>query len=344
MTGFFVKEKKASLLIDYLDRIIQSHRQSDYSILILVSLRKLRDLHDEAFMPSSPFFLNKKLHKSNLKKCLRQVEFLVEELNDCEKMEINNLLRLLKNLYRFYSGKIQNNLSSSVVNDFPYKNQLQILANKRNNQILLSNLSKIKSLTIAESFSVPPKIFISYAWPYKDDNAEYWIQPYLVNLAKHLKMSGAIVKLDIITNSHGARIQGHLKEILDSDFILLIGTPSLKRKYEDKNFHVIQDEISAMMQNNGKIIPILVFGDFYSSFPYAFQRNISIEDWRTGDYVNHLKELCLSIYSDKKETLVQVWQDNSVNEFHHLNDDEKKTTVSDSSVVFYEKPYHLKCD
>lgn len=141
---------------------------------------------------------------------------------------------------------------------------------------------------------LPPKVFISYAWPLPEHTNEYWVKEYIIQLAENLKSAGVIVYLDEMDSRYGYSLQDHINRLKESDAVLLIGTPSLKTKYETPvNLHMINDEFTEIIHQSKrlKIIPLLLEGRYELSFPRAITRNRSIEDWTNGDYINHFMSL-----------------------------------------------------
>lgn len=158
---------------------------------------------------------------------------------------------------------------------------------------------------------LPPKVFISYAWPLPEHKNENWVKYYIKQLVEDLKSAGVMVYLDEADSRYGYPLQDHINRIKESDTVILIGTPSLKAKYETPaNFHMVNDEFTEIIHQSKrlKIIPLLLEGTYESSFPRAITRNRSIEDWSNGDYINHFMLLLQHLYRLPNHLYEPIWR------------------------------------
>lgn len=152
------------------------------------------------------------------------------------------------------------------------------------------------------------RVFISYAWPFSSSDEDRDIQSYLKNLQNHLFSAGIICYLDVIDSNYGASIDQHMQRLQKSDIVLLIGTPTLKKKIESSRHHFIKNEFLLMISSKKKIFPLLIIGDYEKSFPCGIAGNKAIEDWRHGSYLNHLKTLIQKIYQIPDNSYQDLWK------------------------------------
>jgi hypothetical protein len=154
------------------------------------------------------------------------------------------------------------------------------------------------------NYTIPNRIFICYAWP--DEKTEKylsWLQPFLVGLRDHLRSAGLIALLDIKDCSSGANIFLHMTQAESSDFVILVGTESLLRKHMAGTASVCAELISIKRKRiqdkqDFHVIPILVSGDFTTSFPAQYELYTNIIDWKnTSTYFLNLCRLIEKLYS-----------------------------------------------
>jgi HEAT repeat protein len=137
-----------------------------------------------------------------------------------------------------------------------------------------------------------PTCFISYTWE-TDTKATKALQARLLQLQKDLQVLGVKVYLDI---THIDGEMGHyMREgILESDYVLLIGTPSLKQHLENPATNIALEwhYIQAKCQTNPKaLIPLLFAGDFDTAFPPGVKQFL-IRDFRNReDYYQRMTQL-----------------------------------------------------
>ena len=102
-----------------------------------------------------------------------------------------------------------------------------------------SFIAMLTSLNQESKLITKPSLFISYAWPSQKNNEnEYWLQPFLKRLGLHLRQAGIRAILDIGGDSldgfkSGSDIYKYVKQVQDSDFVLLICTESLLDEHPD---------------------------------------------------------------------------------------------------------------
>jgi TIR domain len=132
-----------------------------------------------------------------------------------------------------------------------------------------------------------PKCFISYAWEL-DSKANKVLQEQLFQMQEDLQVTGIQVFLDIV-DMHGRMKNQMRKNIEQSDYIFLIGTPRLIERLTDSNsslayeYHLILEK---QKENPEVLIPLLLEGDYKTSFPAAIQETL-IRDVRDQEKYFH---------------------------------------------------------
>lgn len=127
-----------------------------------------------------------------------------------------------------------------------------------------------------------PTIFLSYAWTDLDAFPEdWWTQHFNLWFAVHLDKAGFDVKLDITKSRYGKDPVPYMEEgIAQSDFILLMLTRSLGKKYRAETPHNIQTEVALISSQLDafrerdlmhRVLPILMTGDMGDVLPDVLQ-------------------------------------------------------------------------
>ena len=201
----------------------------------------------------------------------------------------------------------------------------------KNNSEMQKLLDNIKNL-ITDQFSMQnylrpqsipmskPSCFISYAWPQKEFE-EDWTKKFIKRFSKDLNQAGVYTILDQVNSRFGENSISYMRNIEECDFILLIGTYSLKSKWDSKiSFHAVKNEINLIKNrveidrkksHKNKVFPILLNGTINTSFPADFKGHVVIESFENG-YLNLMKQLLQTIYLSSegasKEQYKTVWQ------------------------------------
>ena len=214
-----------------------------------------------------------------------------------------------------------------------------------NLNLLLAEIAKLNPSTQNKS------CFISYAWP-TDDNLclEFWIQPFLFCLYDHLQIAGIIPRLDIIDNKHtGADISKFSREVLTTDWILLVGSRSLwDKKNASTRYHVVQDELNYFKDkkeadaNQGygvRVFPVLLAAlteDGRDALSDQRGRTM-INDWRNNTYLKNLQLLLQEIYYPQQSPPQEyqlLWE-----QFHRDNSAAIKQPVSPEMQVYHQQEF-----
>ncbi|HHF7374043.1 toll/interleukin-1 receptor domain-containing protein [Legionella bozemanae] len=216
---------------------------------------------------------------------------------------VDDLLMKLDNICKTLRDKEETEVKPYIKNKWIMSFPLADNIRERLDQVLYS-LNK----SMLTKNKLPPSVFISYAWPFPDKiKEEFWMHNFILILANDLKKAGVLVFVDFQHSRWGHRIQSHISRIKECDAVILLGTSSLKSKYENPDFHMVQDELSEIIHSHKPVIPILLTGDFFESFPRAIVRNLAIEDWREESYIAHLKDLLQHLYSPNSKAYKTLW-------------------------------------
>jgi hypothetical protein len=117
-----------------------------------------------------------------------------------------------------------------------------------------------------------PSCFVSYAWG--DAAQERWVR----GLGKDLENARIEVILDRKDNPQiGANIARFISRIKQSDFVVVVGTPLYRRKYENEvspagsvaaaEVDLINQRLLGTEEKKATVLPLLLEGDEESSFP-----------------------------------------------------------------------------
>jgi TIR domain len=143
-----------------------------------------------------------------------------------------------------------------------------------------------------------PTCFLSYAWG--NPEHERWVR----NLAGDLRTAGIE---PIFDKENGASsMDRFLKHLVDADFVIIIGTPLYKQKYENEDprkAHILSSEVRLI--NERLIGPVdqiestlllLQDGDCKSAFPGVLGGFFSLDFREKRFYFARLLELVLKIH------------------------------------------------
>lgn len=134
-----------------------------------------------------------------------------------------------------------------------------------------SALVRVKAVVRDERIK-SPDCFISYAWGSEDQ--ERWVR----RLSKHLENAGIKVIFDQKDNPQvGANVARLISRIEQSDFVVVVGTPLYRQKYENKisdTGSVVSAEVDLINlrllrteAEKATVLPLLLEGDESRSFP-----------------------------------------------------------------------------
>jgi small GTP-binding protein len=163
-----------------------------------------------------------------------------------------------------------------------------------------AGLVNIKSLLLERSDArTKPTCFISYAWGVPEH--ERWV----VQLAKDIRNADIDVLLDRWDSPPGSDLGRYIDRILNSDFVIVIGTPDLQRKYEADNIDPVvaaELELIALRLRQRRhyghtVIPILLQGEANESFMPILQKLVNIDFRKNELYFSRLFMIIWQLWS-----------------------------------------------
>lgn len=167
-------------------------------------------------------------------------------------------------------------------------------------------LVRVKGLIRDRGDVKAPTCFISYAWG--DQAHERWV----VKLAEDLRKADIDVVLDQWDNpAIGSNIARFISRIAMSDFIVVVGTPSYLKKYENMlsphgnvvaaEVDLINNRLTATEAQKASVLPVLLQGDQYTSLTPFLQGRIHANFTHEEQYFAALFGLVLTIYHIKQD-------------------------------------------
>jgi small GTP-binding protein len=134
-----------------------------------------------------------------------------------------------------------------------------------------SALVRVKAV-VRDEKKRSPSCFISYAWG--DEGHERWVR----GLSRDLENAGIEVILDRKDNPQvGANVARFISRIDQSDFVVVVGTPLYRRKYENKvsetgsivaaEVDLINLRLTGTEEEKATVLPLLLEGGDRDSFP-----------------------------------------------------------------------------
>ena len=144
-----------------------------------------------------------------------------------------------------------------------------------------------------------PKLFISYSWGVPED--ERWIAN---RFAPDLRNGSVDVILDKWNNSQiGSDVARFVNDIDKSDFVVVVGTPALVTKYENREgASIVSTEIGVISRRifgagrKGTVLPVLRSGTAEGSFPAMFGMPV-VSDMTNDDmYLLSCFDLLLTVH------------------------------------------------
>ena len=134
-----------------------------------------------------------------------------------------------------------------------------------------SALVRVKAV-VRDEGTTAPSCFVSYAWG--DEGQERWVR----GLAKDLENAGVEVILDQRDNQQlGANVARFISRIEQSDFVIVVGTPLYRLKYENKvtaTGSIVASEVDLINlrllggeREKETVLPLLLEGNESNSLP-----------------------------------------------------------------------------
>jgi hypothetical protein len=159
---------------------------------------------------------------------------------------------------------------------------------------------KIKEFFVRDN-TESASCFISYAWGVAQHEA--WVR----RLADYLGDAGIDALLDQWDNPDiGQSNEQFLKQIADSEFILVVGTPLYRQKFDGKlsttgsfvsdEVDLINKRLNGTEQERASVLPLLLEGDERNSFPEALQGRVYSDFQQERFFFVSLFNLILTLY------------------------------------------------
>jgi small GTP-binding protein len=144
-----------------------------------------------------------------------------------------------------------------------------------------------------------PTCFISYAWGTNEH------QRWVMQLAKDLRNAGIDVLLDRWNVVPGANLDRYIEQIMETDFVVVVGAPGLVQKYNSKTSDpVVTAELEMLnlrLRQPNKyghtILPILVEGDSASAFSPQLQKLVYVDFKQSEQYFRQLFDMIWRLYN-----------------------------------------------
>lgn len=146
-----------------------------------------------------------------------------------------------------------------------------------------------------------PKVFISYSW--EDNDHKAWVK----ELADRLISDGIDATVDQYDLQLGDRLPQFMEQsIVQSDYVLIICTPSYKKKSDTRTGgvgyegHIISGELLSK-GNERKFIPIVRKGLVKNVLPICLEGKLAIDLSDTTNYEHNYQDLITTLYGAKKK-------------------------------------------
>jgi len=164
-----------------------------------------------------------------------------------------------------------------------------------------SALSSVKKFVLDRGQGTKQSCFISYAWG--DPVYEHWV----LRLADDLRKSDFSVVLDQWDSAAiGTSLTRFISRIEECDFILAVGTPAYRQKYENMvspHGSVVAAEIDLMSRRliateaqKASVLPLLLEGEEQLSFPPLLQGRVYANFKQEEHYLVTLFDLVLTLF------------------------------------------------
>lgn len=159
-------------------------------------------------------------------------------------------------------------------------------------------LVRVKGLLRDRGEDKHPTCFVSYAWGVLEQ--ERWV----LQLAKDLQKAGIDVLIDLWHSPPGSNLDRYIERVLSSDFVIVIGTPELRLKYDStKEDPVVAAELKLINLRvrqttayGDTVLPILLTGDAKTSLAPQLQPLVCLDFRDTNFYFRKLFDMIWRIY------------------------------------------------
>ena len=162
-------------------------------------------------------------------------------------------------------------------------------------------LVRVKGFTRDRGDTRAPTCFVSYAWGTPEQ--ERWV----LRLTDDLRKADISALLDQLDNAAiGASLPRFAGQIEQSDFIVVVGTPDYRQKYENKlsrygtmvaaEVDLINVRLTGTEEQKATVLPVLLAGEERLSFPPLLHRRVYGNFTRDELYFVTLFDLVLTLY------------------------------------------------
>jgi GTPase SAR1 family protein len=147
-----------------------------------------------------------------------------------------------------------------------------------------------------------PTCFVSYAWG--NSEQERWVEGHL---ATDLQKAGINVVLDRWENARiGSSVNRFIERIEQSDFVIVVGTPLYRSKYENRDAHagtivaaevdLISNRLTGTERQKETVLPLLLDGEKVNSLPPLLHNRVYGDFRNQRDYFVSTFQLTLDLY------------------------------------------------
>jgi GTPase SAR1 family protein len=171
-------------------------------------------------------------------------------------------------------------------------------------------LFRLKTYVTEQKLAVP-ECFISYAWGESDD--ELWVER---RLASDLQKAGVKVVLDRWENPPASSIMRFVDRLEKIDRIVVVGTPSYRKKYDnedpDRGTVVAAEcaQINTRMRGaerlKASVVPALLEGEAHKSFPPCLHDRVYCDFRKSEVYARTMLDLLLALFAIQPQEPVAV--------------------------------------
>jgi len=160
-------------------------------------------------------------------------------------------------------------------------------------------LVRVKALLRDRGEARKPTCFISYAWGVSEH--ERWV----LQLAKDLRNADVDVLFDRWHSPLGSNLDLYIDRILSCDFVIAVGTPALRQKYDAQQTDpVVQAELKLInlrirqpSEYGESVLPVLLAGDARTSLSPQLQPLVSIDFRDENFYFRKLFDMIWRLYN-----------------------------------------------
>ena len=159
-------------------------------------------------------------------------------------------------------------------------------------------LVRVKALLRERKEEKSPTCFISYAWGVPEH--ERWV----LQLAKDLRNAGVDVLLDRWHSPPGSNLDLFIERISSSDFVISVGTPKLREKYDTQKadpvvaaeLKLINLRVRQPTEYGETVLPVMLDGDARTSLPPQLQPLVSVDFRQSAFYFRKLFDMIWRLY------------------------------------------------